>query len=1731
MSALQNPQGGSAPGPTFFNPAAFQSGVVAAPPIPTAPAPTAGPMSRESSVAPLANPPTQFVPQPHMTAYAQEAPATGETYENNNYADPGVTPSQEAAPYYEQPAEGYPANYYYAQSGSQAQQGYDANAYDGNAYYANQDYYDPAQSYYSGDWTNAPPAQPLSAEAQAPAYGQRPEGGEGAYPPPHDYPPQQPYGGEVEPDPSGGPREASVPPVGLEPPLLAAPLAHQGPLGVSGPPDVASPGQRHPPDILLNDPFMPMDRSDRNHYMQTGQLSHESTGADADQVPYVAPTQPREPVDGGNEEDNRTPAVAPSGGQMGPSEADYPDEPPQHLPHPVDDSETSGPSAGGWVPPHSESPARGTGPNHNAGDVDIPLDRLVLGQSDQFPPTLPPIQAGPPHVQERVVTGTSGHLGQASADGGSPAKTIGQMPKMMTSTPTLSQGSPPQDGEPVIRAQPQEERSEAVGSERKDESVMGPPPSNNRPPPPPSSTRDVTGADTPPPHGAKKLDSELDQDIESEISRDSTKFRKPEKNRTQHHNSTRRQHHRRSPSPPITGDEESSSEDRFSHSRPRRDRRYRNDTPPRAGPAPDRRDRQKARRVLPEEDRSKPRHYRGADFRDERDRSYRDDRSFRDDRSYYDESMNQSRRGGERRRGYDDRREMSRPSSRAGSVYEDRYYDRDRYANDYVMRHSSFYHQPMPYMQPHQYPQMLPDRAAMDTFEKHWKYYMQHPALYEQLKVSNPAQYESLNNYYRMCGEYLRLPAIASPAREAAPLSPTRPDSRASVHSGQSEQDGGTHPMEVVPPASHNTFQPIESGYQAEPRQEAGGDQSAIYNDPNADPRYQPTFAEEPELAQLEHYQEHAYPREVEQSGHDHRRITPAKFSSPHVKASFGVLGLMAKVTAKNPLDGQNAVVEIHSVQALLKHCDQSKELAQFPGPLVPGTTHKGEVIQFCQAKIQAASSKEVDIVDKASYILLWDLLILLLRQKNAIDGSDIAELLLKGRNVQTPYAENGGEEANGLPHSLPSSASEMDVVHHDRTLILNSAPEKSEKVTMKFRDYLLFGHKKEGLEYAMKHGLWGHALFLASKMDERSYSNVMLRFANGLAVNDPLQTLYQLMSGRQPIAVKECADSHWGDWRPHLAMILSNPSGKEGLDRRSIVTLGDTLMDKGFLYAAHFCYLMANLDFGPYTNSNAKLVLIGSDRTLSLPAFATNEALQCTEIFEYVQKLSNPEYVMNSLQYFKFTYTIRLLDAGIASSALYYCEQIAKALTKNPQSIIGDILQPQEFLEQVLELSERLKYLDPMYTTNEGEIKDMGDPEWLTKLKALSTNYSYPSSDSGYQYEGGSGYDYGDSAQPYDPSQVSNNNYEQGYYENPQDYPVKSGDQAHPLDAPVPTDTHPADSATPSMDDPIMMKSIPEDGPFEIGPPSSLPPMMNPSSLGGLAPMTNGPPLPMREGHDSSSSVTPNPSGSNSPVKYAPTGGAGGNYFNNVRSAVPPPMAAGSPAKQPPPPAKAEAPKGKGAAKGGKEEAGPGILGRFLGRFIKPPNQAHLPDDQSQTIYYDEGMKKWVDRHASPEDEASAMPAPPSDFELSRHNSSAEMAGNGPSTGGLPSPQGSAPLMPPGGGLAAPPLSNKFAGGLSKRRGLSGRIDVFKNSQSAPSLAQADGSMPPSMMPPTGSGPAPPSLFVPGPVPEAGPAEAAPSGGAPEVADGPPMFFNPNQFANAPAAAGAGSTKRNRYA
>lgn len=228
--------------------------------------------------------------------------------------------------------------------------------------------------------------------------------------------------------------------------------------------------------------------------------------------------------------------------------------------------------------------------------------------------------------------------------------------------------------------------------------------------------------------------------------------------------------------------------------------------------------------------------------------------------------------------------------------------------------------------------------------------------------------------------------------------------------------------------------------------------------------------------------------------------------------------------------------------------------------------------------------------------------------------GTDIAELLLKNQQ-QFPYesllltfesnntSKSGSNTSEDL-HSTDDILEDKELPLHkgtellipETTVLVTGADEKSAEsscsllndadVTDKFRQYLLYGNVNEALEWATDNNLWGHALFLASKLDRRTHANVMMKFANKLSLNDPLQTLYQLMSGRIPSSVTCLQDQKWGDWRPHLSMILSNTSQKPELDRKAITTLGDSLFNRGDLYAAHFCYLMAQVGFGRYQST-----------------------------------------------------------------------------------------------------------------------------------------------------------------------------------------------------------------------------------------------------------------------------------------------------------------------------------------------------------------------------------------------------------------------------------------------------------------------------------------------------------------------------------------------------------------
>ncbi|XP_049310385.1 uncharacterized protein LOC105232085 isoform X3 [Bactrocera dorsalis] len=503
----------------------------------------------------------------------------------------------------------------------------------------------------------------------------------------------------------------------------------------------------------------------------------------------------------------------------------------------------------------------------------------------------------------------------------------------------------------------------------------------------------------------------------------------------------------------------------------------------------------------------------------------------------------------------------------------------------------------------------------------------------------------------------------------------------------------------------------------------------------------------------------------------DPQRLTPRKFVNEHsiVSLSAGIL-----VTVKPKYTSHGAISNIVKLQRLGAN-DATRQLFQtYPGPLVRGLTHKKTIIEFCEEQIRLGPMETTiyakqlvsNNIEKyrGSYTLMWNLLILLLRQNGMVVGTDIAELLLKNQQqfpYQIEHADAGdssalsGDEADEQQAPATDSAvaeqhnTERDSGNEAETVTNTSkqAPKSTttisnipvlsdDEITEKFRNYLLYGNVNEALDWATDNNLWGHALFLASKVDRRSHANVMMKFANKLSLNDPLQTLYQLMSGRQPSSVTSVQDEKWGDWRPHLSMILSNTSQKPELDRKSITTLGDSLLNRGDLFAAHFCYLMAQVGFGRYQESATlentlqqhlpKLVLLGSSHYKYFNDFAANEAIMMTEIYEYACSLNDDKFSLVEFQPYKYLLATRLLDYGYNLRSLMYFEQIALHIQRDPSKYEAS------FINKIYEFADRLKYYDPVLERSmddqqhptDGQLPNFEEQKWLQDLRALAVQH-----------------------------------------------------------------------------------------------------------------------------------------------------------------------------------------------------------------------------------------------------------------------------------------------------------------------------------------------------------------------------------------------------------------------
>uniref|UniRef100_A0A803NCI7 Sec16 Sec23-binding domain-containing protein n=1 Tax=Chenopodium quinoa TaxID=63459 RepID=A0A803NCI7_CHEQI len=223
-------------------------------------------------------------------------------------------------------------------------------------------------------------------------------------------------------------------------------------------------------------------------------------------------------------------------------------------------------------------------------------------------------------------------------------------------------------------------------------------------------------------------------------------------------------------------------------------------------------------------------------------------------------------------------------------------------------------------------------------------------------------------------------------------------------------------------------------------------------------------------------------------------------------------------------------------------------------------------------------------------------------------------------------------------------------------------------------QNLLISGRKKEALQRAQDGHLWGFALILARELGDQLYADTVKKMAvSQLVVGSPLRTLCLLIA-RKPeevfcnstmpandvyeavnmlpqsmqYAKQNAGFSMLENWEENLAVITANRTENDHL---VIIHLGDCLLkEKHDVTAAHICYLVAEAGFEQYSDS-ARLCLIGADHWNFPRTYASPEAIQMTELYEYAKVLGNSQFLLLQLQPYKLIYAHILAESGYAGN------------------------------------------------------------------------------------------------------------------------------------------------------------------------------------------------------------------------------------------------------------------------------------------------------------------------------------------------------------------------------------------------------------------------------------------------------------------------------------------------
>ncbi|XWS49110.1 hypothetical protein CRYUN_Cryun13aG0135600 [Craigia yunnanensis] len=399
------------------------------------------------------------------------------------------------------------------------------------------------------------------------------------------------------------------------------------------------------------------------------------------------------------------------------------------------------------------------------------------------------------------------------------------------------------------------------------------------------------------------------------------------------------------------------------------------------------------------------------------------------------------------------------------------------------------------------------------------------------------------------------------------------------------------------------------------------------------------------------------------------------------VGASISVLNLLEIVNGNTNVSG-----------AAPAACDYFHTLCRqsFPGPLVGGNVGSKELNKWIDDKI-AGESPDMDYRKGEVLRLLLSLLKIACQHYGKLRSPFGADTLLK--ETDTPESAVA---------KLFASVKRKDVPYGALSHCLQLLPSEGQIQATAFevQNLLVSGRKKEALQRAQEGQLWGPALVLASQLGDQFYADTVKQMAlHQLVAGSPLRTLCLLIAG-QPAEVFSAgttvdsmdmsqqhaqlgANCMLDDWEENLAVITANRTKDDEL---VIIHLGDCLWkERSEITAAHICYLVAEANFESYSDSS-RLCLVGADHWKFPRTYASPEAIQRTELYEYSKVLGNSQFILLAFQPYKLIYAHMLAEVGKVSDSLKYCQAVLKSLKT------GRAPEVETWKQLVLSLEDRIR-------------------------------------------------------------------------------------------------------------------------------------------------------------------------------------------------------------------------------------------------------------------------------------------------------------------------------------------------------------------------------------------------------------------------------------------------------